>query len=444
MTTPTSGMKGGGYYDEHSEYQARVAQSGLTPLIGLIDAMDARADPLTVVDYGCSEGANSIAAVRAVLLAVRRQHQDLCVVAVHNDLPSNDFNALFHNLAERDDSYLTVPGGPVLPLASPRSFYETVVPRGAASVGLSFSAAHWFRAAPGVSVPGSICAMDATGTAQAALAAQADQDWTRFLTMRASDLAPGGVLFVQMIGTAVDADGTRHVTASRLLRAMADTATGMVEVGQLRAEVLAQFVFPTYMRTVEEARAPLERPGSPVAGRFRAELVSVDPVPNPYLDALHAGRRPAGLRRALRRVRPGVHRVDPPPGAVRAGHDRPARRCARRPLLPGAATAHRRGPTLVGLRRLDADRRADPNPGPGLTERRRIVDPRPRRDRCQARPSSSWRRRAMPESSASRSDPTSPSSSRNVPPDTETSVAADVEVTVALRGAESNSASSPK
>jgi hypothetical protein len=289
VTTPTSGMKGGGYYDEHSEYQARVAQSGRPPLIGLIDAMDARADPLTVVDYGCSEGANSIAAVRAVLLAVRRQHQDSCVVAVHNDLPSNDFNALFHNLVERDDSYLTVPGGPVLPLASPRSFYETVVPRGTASVGLSFSAAHWFRAAPGVSVPGSICAMDATGTAQAALAAQADQDWTRFLTMRASDLAPGGVLFVQMIGTAVDADETRHVTASRLLRAMADTATGMVEVGQLRAEVLERFVFPTYMRTAEEARAPLERPGSPVAGRFRAERISVEPVPNPYLVALERG-----------------------------------------------------------------------------------------------------------------------------------------------------------
>jgi cyclopropane-fatty-acyl-phospholipid synthase len=280
-------MKGGGYYDENSDYQRRVAQSGLTPLTGLIEGMDGvRADPLTIVDYGCSEGANSIAAIREVLVAIRRQRQDSCVVAVHNDLPSNDFNALFRNLGERDDSYLTVPGGPILPMASARSFYDRVVPRATTTVGLSFSAAHWFRETPSASVPGSICAMDASGAAQVTLSKQADDDWTRFLTMRASDLAPGGILFVQMIGTQVDADGTRHVTAERLLRAMYEVATGMVEQGQLRRDALDKFVFPTYMRTADEARAPLERPDSPLATRFRADVVSVQRVPNPYLDAL--------------------------------------------------------------------------------------------------------------------------------------------------------------
>ena len=63
---------------------------------------------------------------------------------------------------------------------------------------------------------------------------------------------------------------------------------------------------------------------------------------------------------------------------------------------------------------------------------------------AQARPSSSCRRRAIPANRASRNELTSPSSSRNVPRDTETSVASDVAVTVALRCAGSNKASSPK
>ena len=288
MSSPTAGMKGGGYYDEHSEYQRRVAQSGLSSLADLVQGMDGlRADPLTIVDYGCSEGANSIAALRAVVIAIRRRRRDSCVVAIHNDLPTNDFNALFHNLVQRADSYLTVHSGPILPMASPRSFYETVVPRATANVGLSFSSAHWFRETPSSSVPGSICAMDASGPARVTLAKQADNDWTRFLEMRASDLTPGGILFVQMIGTQVDADGTRHVTAERLLRAMYEVAAGMVEQGQLRRDVLDGFVFPTYMRTAGEARAPLERPGSPVTAGFHANIVSVQPVPNPYLDELH-------------------------------------------------------------------------------------------------------------------------------------------------------------
>jgi len=281
-------MKGGGYYDEHSEYQRQVAHSGLSTLVDLAQRIDGvPADPLTIVDYGCSEGANSIAAIRELISAMRDRQPDACVVAVHNDLPTNDFNALFHNLVERADSYLTLPGGPILPMASPRSFYDTVVPAASATVGLSFSAAHWFRDAPTAPSRGSMSAMDATGSARMALSKQADDDWTRFLTMRASDLAPGGLLFVQMIGTRVDADGTRHVTAERLLRAMYEVATDMVEGGQLRQDALDKFVFPTYMRTADEARAPLERPGSPVAAQFRTDEIAVNPVPNPYLDALH-------------------------------------------------------------------------------------------------------------------------------------------------------------
>ena len=64
MSEPTEGMRGGGYYDAHSEYQRRVAAAGSEQLTTLISQMSvAAADPFTIVDYGCSEGANSVAAI---------------------------------------------------------------------------------------------------------------------------------------------------------------------------------------------------------------------------------------------------------------------------------------------------------------------------------------------------------------------------------------------
>ena len=288
MTQPTEGMKGAGYYDAHSEYQQRVAASGTKLLAPLLERLDVARDvPFTVVDYGCASGANSIAVIADAVRVVRRADPEPLVVAIHNDLPSNDFNALFANLQHREDSYLRISGAPVLPMASPVSFYEAVVPPGSAHLGVSFSAAHWLRKEPVVPVSGSFLIADATGDDRAALARQADGDWTAFLARRAAELAPGALLFVQMIGTETSEAGD-HVTASRLIHAMRDVAEAMVDTTQLDIGAFHGFVFPTYMRTVDEAVDPLDRADSPVRGAFEVALAQVDRVTNPYYDAYRA------------------------------------------------------------------------------------------------------------------------------------------------------------
>ena len=305
MSEPTEGMRGGGYYDAHSEYQGRVAASGSEQLAALISEMSvAGADPFTIVDYGCSEGANSVAAIAAALRALRQLSPDTMAVAVHNDLPTNDFNALFQNLVHREDTYLNIAGGRVFPMASATSFYDPVVPPGTAQLGVSFSAAHWLREDPAASVTGSFLIADATGGARAALTRQADTDWTNFLAMRASDLAVGGVLFVQMIGSEGPAGIGQRVTAARLLRAMYDVASDMADAGRLRREALHRYVFPTYMRTVAEAVAPLDRQGSPVHGAFRVNVAQVDPVVNPYYEVYRkSGDRDEYAKRYIAFVR---------------------------------------------------------------------------------------------------------------------------------------------
>ncbi len=286
----TEGMKGGGYYDDHSEYQRSVAATGASFIDECVAAipMPPPTRAFVIVDYGASTGGNSLASVRAAVEAVRARNGEQAVTAVHNDLPTNDWNQLFSNLASRSDSYEHLAGPPVLPLASAISFFEPAVPAASAHLGVSFSAAHWLRHQPTVTVPEGFYFCEATGAARSALAAQADADWTTFLEARASDLTAGGRLLVQMVGSEPESSDGVRVTARKLLRAMAAVAHELAAEGKLDPDSVDRYVLAVYARTPEEAGAPLERRGSAVAGAFRVETIRTDAVANPYLDKWRA------------------------------------------------------------------------------------------------------------------------------------------------------------
>ncbi|HXY94763.1 MAG TPA: hypothetical protein VEP49_20035 [Acidimicrobiia bacterium] len=276
--TATEGMARD--YDAHSEYQRAVADTGAARIRSCVEAVTLGVgDTFVVADYGCSTGANSMVAVHTAVAAVRTRNSAQPVVAIHNDLPSNDWNQLFANVESSPNSYLRVPGPSAIPLASAISFFAPSAPARSVHLGMSFSAAHWLRTQPTVAVPGGFYFCDATGDARAALAAEADADWTTFLTARAADLATGGRLLAQMVGT----DGQGNVTARKSLRAMAAVAAEMAADGKLDPKAVEQYILPAYARTVDEARAPLTRPGSPVHGVLAEVECRTDPVPNPYL-----------------------------------------------------------------------------------------------------------------------------------------------------------------
>jgi cyclopropane-fatty-acyl-phospholipid synthase len=285
----TEGMAGG--YDEHSEYQRQVAATGDELVRDSVRAVPSLAGDATFVlaDYGASTGRNSIASLRTAVDAVRAREPERAVAAIHNDLPTNDWNTLFANLVSDSHSYLHADGPPVLPLASARSFFEPAAPGGAVHLGVSFSSAHWLRTQPEVSVPEGFYFCEATGSALDSLRQQAADDWETFLAARDADLAPGGRLIVQMVGTDIPPPpAAPAVTARALLRAMAEVAGDMAREGVLDPAVVDAYVLPVYARTVDEARAPVDDPGSSLAGRFTIEVARVDPVANPYLDRWRA------------------------------------------------------------------------------------------------------------------------------------------------------------
>ena len=286
--TATEGMTHD--YDDHSQYQRAVADTAGALIAQTVGAITlSPGDAFVVADYGSSTGANSIKAVRTAIECARTDDPARPIVAIHNDLPTNDWNQLFRNLTVLPDSYLALAGPPVLPLASAVSFFLPAAPAGSVHLGVSFSAAHWLREQPTAAVPKGFYFCEATGKARAELAEQADADWTAFLEARASDLAAGGRLLVQMVGSAsaagaVDGDNSNEteVTARNLLRAMAEVATGMANNGIVDRGAVRRYVLPVYARTVDEARTPLTRADSPVHDAFTVIECRTDPVANPY------------------------------------------------------------------------------------------------------------------------------------------------------------------
>ena len=326
----TEGMKSGGYYDDHSEYQRDVAATGIPYIEQCVAAipLPPPGGTVVVVDYGASTGANSLASVTGAVNAIRAREPEQRVAAVHNDVLTNDWNQLFANLNSRSDSYLHLGGPPVVPLASAISFFEPAVPAASAHLGVSFSAAHWLRTQPAVVVPEGFYFCEATGDAKKALAAQADADWTTFLEARGADLMTGGRLLVQMVGSEPQHDGVPNVTARKLLRAMTEVARELVRDGKLDAGAVDRYLLPVYARTPAEACAPLERTGSRVAEAFAVETIRTDPVPNPYLeqwraegDAAAYGRSYAAVVRGFTESSLREHLFQP---GVAAGRD-PAR-----------------------------------------------------------------------------------------------------------------------
>ena len=281
----TEGMKAGGYYDVHSEYQRRVIEGGDELIRAVIAALDpaSGAGALTVADYGAGTGATSVHAVGTAIAALRERDSERAVMAIHNDLATSDFSQLFRNVTG-PDGYLEIAGGPIYPAAAAGSFFGQVVPAGIVDVGMCSNAAHWLREQPRVAAPEGMYFCDVSDQAREALAAQAADDWLAFLEARVAELASGGRLLVQGIGTTTADDGAERVSASRLLRVMWQVAVSLADDGILDREALDRYVFPVYCRSVEESTAPLQE-GGPLAGVLEVETSRVDEVPNPYWEA---------------------------------------------------------------------------------------------------------------------------------------------------------------
>jgi cyclopropane-fatty-acyl-phospholipid synthase len=294
---PTA-MQGGGFYNRHSTMQEANLVSAL-PL--LEEAASAAALPdagaLVLVDYGSSEGRNSLAPVRAAIERWRaRVGSDRAIEVIHADLPSNDFTTLFTLLDEAPGSYLAGDRA-VFPSAVGRSYYAPIRPPQSVDLGWSSNALHWMSRNPIEVRDHGWAILGGSAEARAAVARQQDEDWLRFLQARGSELRAGGRVVCQFMGQGDDHHGFEWMAG-----AFWDCWEAMARDGLVTDAELRRMTIGSAGRTVEQIERPFAQ--GRCAGLALTHL-SVVRAPDPFWrayqekhDAARLGQGWANMMRA--------------------------------------------------------------------------------------------------------------------------------------------------
>ena len=268
-TSETVYMKGGGYYSRVNLGMRQVINNSLDLVKAAIDGMDigGRDRVFGIGDYGSADGGTSHELFRNIIAMVRARAPKRPIVVNYNDLPKNDFSALFGMLNEEDDvlgvrSYMRDYDN-VYVLASGTSFYRQVFPSESIDFGYSCTALHWLSEKPG-SISNHIHAVGAKGAELKAYASQARKDWQTILLHRAAELVPGGKLVFVIFSK--DEQGRFLGNTGGV--SMFDTSNAiwlkLVDEGVVTKEEYVNVTFPQFYRTTEDFLAPFSDPSSDV------------------------------------------------------------------------------------------------------------------------------------------------------------------------------------
>jgi hypothetical protein len=267
-------MRGHGYYNTHSELQARSAEVSDPVLDSALAAAAIPPEgPITIADFGCSQGRNSMRPMgRALAALTARAGETRDMTVIHTDQPHNDFASLFTLLEDSPLSYRQ--NRPqVFSLAIGRSFYQPLLPAGSLTLGWSSIALHWLSHLP-CAVAEHIWITRGTPAEQAPIAAVAAADWRAFLGHRMRELIPGGQLVLIL--------GAREETGGSGLEGLQDAANAalraLVAEGILAPETYAAMTIPSRPRSRAELAAPFADGSLP---GLRLEELVVTTAPNP-------------------------------------------------------------------------------------------------------------------------------------------------------------------
>jgi SAM dependent carboxyl methyltransferase len=251
----TKGMTGS--YNRDSKTQQEDFAHSLNILFEWIDATVVEGRKLySIVDYGCSLGANSILAMSRLIqhLHVNKSISRFC--AYHNDLPTNDFNALLKNFGSTTHDYRRIPDCQVFVQLLPSSFFQQVLPDQWVDLGFSMAAVHWLNRIPAGNYKNAVFLSDADEQGQADLLDQAAEDLQLFAKARTNETKPGGLLFIAGLASKIGASGIREVSTADLFIVVKRILTQLVADRLLSQDAVDEFVFPVVPRTKEEFLKP--------------------------------------------------------------------------------------------------------------------------------------------------------------------------------------------
>lgn len=233
---------------------------------------------LKIVDLGCATGTNTVSDVDFVVKTLT----NLCangwgtmpeIQAYFSDLPSNDFNGLFNLLDRRGRCPYFVAG-------VPGSFYKVLFPRSTIHVCFSMMALHWISEVPEAVVQrGSplynkekVWINSGKEDIAEAYSKQSEKDLNAFFNCRAREMAPGGVLFLCMMGRPDSWPPAQQVSVGGEFcgQDFEDAWTELVTQGIISSDERDSFNLPWYFPNADELRQAIEK-----CGAFEIERVQV-------------------------------------------------------------------------------------------------------------------------------------------------------------------------
>lgn len=291
----TLGMKAGGFYDRYASVPRAtydVVAHWIPDAVASL-ALPEPLAPIVVADYGCSEGRNSIVAVGHVIESLRQRRAEQAIVALHGDLPSNNFNQLFANLHDPTQSNYLQDKGVHRPNISSLAFAGSVygpplLPVGSVHFALSMLVVEWLDRVPDATVPDFLSYQRGPAAAEEAFRRQAERDLAIFYERRAAELAPGGKLMVVIPGQS----GTRRCSDG-IYDVLHEACLDLIQSGHIDRGRYERFLMPVYFRTIEEMVVPLQR-----GDLFRVDRAETLIVPTPFEEQYREDRNAAAYASA--------------------------------------------------------------------------------------------------------------------------------------------------
>jgi gibberellin A4 carboxyl methyltransferase len=253
----TTGMTGGGFYNANSAPQWKAIEAVLPWLDEAVNDLPFSGDgPVTLADFGCSEGRNSIAVMSRALQSLLPL-TDRPVQTIHSDLPTNDFSKLFLNL--RPEGHPVYQSDRVYSSAVGGSMFDQLLPPASVHLVTTFNAIGFLSSRPIEKLPGFILPNGPSALSNNGYVSKDDQrtfselakdDVARFLKARAKELVPGGKLLVQVFGSTNTAR-----TCDGIYDLLNDAVLGFVESGEIARQTYESYYQPVYMRHLNELTA---------------------------------------------------------------------------------------------------------------------------------------------------------------------------------------------
>ncbi|KAK6347640.1 hypothetical protein TWF718_005479 [Orbilia javanica] len=258
-------MSSGNTYNDNCHQQTAVLKASLH----LFDDIELGPN-VTIADYGCSQGSNSVMMMQHVL---KRMPPSSTASLIFEDLPSNEFSSLIKLLPELCSSN---PSLKIYPSLVPRSFYESVLTPNTVDIGFTSCTIHWLKRMPEIKPP-TETVEEYYSKRYARNAPSAKEDFHEFLTYRGQEIKSGGYLIIgclggftkeELAGSYKDATVIRH-------KAVFKAVEKLVEQGVLPQEAVANINVPIHDRLVEDFLSGIEElKDTWVMEKYERKLVS--------------------------------------------------------------------------------------------------------------------------------------------------------------------------